>query len=90
MAVVVASWETGSWGECSTTCNKGYEIRSVYCKQQHDERLHAVVPDALCQGTKPTTIRPCNEDVKCPRWDVGNWSKVGTSACRAFFLTNTE
>ncbi|XP_046864865.1 A disintegrin and metalloproteinase with thrombospondin motifs 9-like isoform X2 [Xenia sp. Carnegie-2017] len=61
-----AYWSTGSWSECSKSCNGGTQIREVICNN-HD--------DGECEkSTKPVSNRTCG-DVPCPYWSTESWSK---------------
>ena len=63
-------WKVGMWSECSKSCDGGFQIRSVICKNSH-------VGDCLVDE-KPTTNQTCGE-IPCPKWAVGNWSKCSKS-----------
>ena len=45
------SWQTGSWGSCSS-CS---QTRSVWCQRSDG----ATVADSYCSGTKPATSQSC-------------------------------
>jgi len=52
------------------------EQRSVYCVRERDDgTFQAAVSDDLCSGTKPASLRRCNEQ-PCPAWFTGVWSPV--------------
>ncbi|XP_070531950.1 uncharacterized protein [Ptychodera flava] len=52
----------GEWGECDVTCGGGTRTRAVECRRVSD---NAVVPDALCTGSRQPTTEPCNFE-ECP------------------------
>ena len=63
-------WAVGVWSECSKSCDGGFQVRNVYCKNSH-------VGDCLVDE-RPTTNQTCGE-MPCPKWIVGNWSKCSKS-----------
>ena len=55
------SWQTGTWGECSETCDGGSQFREVICVQTPGGQP---VEDALCSADpKPLTSQACNTEV---------------------------
>ena len=64
------------WEECSTTCGEGVQIRSVYCQQVQQHDLISIVDSALCKDPRPSSVKICNQDVPCPKWEAGEWSQV--------------
>ncbi|XP_062998833.1 A disintegrin and metalloproteinase with thrombospondin motifs 7 [Elgaria multicarinata webbii] len=65
-AVVNASWETGNWSECSTTCGLGALWRTVRCSTG--------MAEDCSPARKPVPARRCYLR-PCSTWHVGNWSK---------------
>ncbi|XP_072593608.1 A disintegrin and metalloproteinase with thrombospondin motifs 7 [Vulpes vulpes] len=61
-----ASWEVGSWSECSTTCGLGAVWRSVRCSSGREEDC---APAGRPQPARRCHLRPC------AAWHAGNWSK---------------
>lgn len=68
------SWMTGDWSECSTSCGRGKEERSVMCFLNS-----AVIDDEVCKrGSRPNHVRRCLMDVPCP--DDGSGSTIEPSS----------
>jgi hypothetical protein len=68
-------WQTGTWGECSKSCNGGVKVRAVRCA----EYTTAVVSDSFCEQSanlpaKPASTMSCNEQ-SCTMygWRQGSW-----------------
>ncbi|XP_006817461.1 papilin-like, partial [Saccoglossus kowalevskii] len=74
-----AMWFVGEWSPCSHSCGRhGTQVRLVYCEQILQGTVPAVVDEAFCrsrEGPKPVYARHCNEDIECPQWQVGRWSR---------------
>ncbi|OGE19783.1 hypothetical protein A2871_02250 [Candidatus Daviesbacteria bacterium RIFCSPHIGHO2_01_FULL_41_23] len=49
------TWQTGSWGTCSATCN-GTQTRAVWC----ENAAGTTIADSYCTGTKPVASQSCN------------------------------
>ncbi|XP_032692766.1 A disintegrin and metalloproteinase with thrombospondin motifs 7 [Lontra canadensis] len=65
-----ASWEVGSWSECSTTCGLGAIWRSVRCSSGREDDCP---PAGRPQPARRCHLRPC------AAWHTGNWSKCSRS-----------
>ena len=66
-----SAWEKGVWSECSKTCGEGVKQRMVICRNRDKTD---------CDPWKrPVEQMPCNTD-PCPRWNFGEWGKVGVSS----------
>nr|XP_035924580.1 A disintegrin and metalloproteinase with thrombospondin motifs 7 [Halichoerus grypus] len=65
-----ATWEVGSWSECSTTCGLGAVWRPVHCSSGREEDC---VPASRPQPARRCRLRPC------AAWHTGNWSKCSRS-----------
>ncbi|XP_064425826.1 A disintegrin and metalloproteinase with thrombospondin motifs 7 isoform X2 [Mirounga angustirostris] len=65
-----ATWEVGSWSECSTTCGLGAVWRPVHCSSGREEDC---VPAGRPQPARRCHLRPC------AAWHTGNWSKCSRS-----------
>ncbi|KAK2168208.1 hypothetical protein LSH36_19g03030 [Paralvinella palmiformis] len=77
------AWEVGSWGPCSTTCDRGQQTRTVECKQRVSKAVQLSVSATRCQHLrKPSIVKACNEDKLCVRWEVGDWSKCSSECGR--------
>ena len=68
--VTCPEWVVGDWSKCSKSCDGGLQNRTVFCKNAH-------VGECLA-GDKPNSTRIC-EEVPCPEWAVGEWSKCSKS-----------
>ncbi|XP_062868586.1 ADAMTS-like protein 1 [Trichomycterus rosablanca] len=75
-----ASWETGEWLECSSSCGSGTQWRKVYCRQRLATGSFRRRGDDECDGVKPETHRPC-VSTRClqPQLVGGEWSKCSVS-----------
>lgn len=72
---------SGDWSACSATCgSKGLQYRKVACAHLSKSYIK-IVHDKIClkKGfVKPKKTRKCNQNVDCPVWWTGPWSKVST------------
>lgn len=53
--------------------------RNVVCMRQTGRNGLEEADPAEClrvAGTEPDHFQLCNEDIPCPRWQTGEWSKV--------------
>lgn len=75
--MVLSSWVTGEWQNCSKPCGKtGMQIRSVSCVQPLDDNTTRPIHNKHCNDDRPEARRPCNRH-PCPtQWRVGPWSQV--------------
>ena len=74
---VVCRWDMTEWSECSTSCDRGQQTRTVECKQRISAVLSVpVTADRCIHEPRPPTVRTCNGDRPCVRWRIGNWSQV--------------
>ncbi len=72
------SWNTASWGACSTSCGTGTQTRSVWCQRSDG----ATVSDSYCSGAKPATSQSCSLYSSCTySWQTGSWSACSPSTC---------
>ena len=70
-------WEVTEWSECSTSCDRGQQSRSVECQQRISAALSVpVTADRCLSQPRPATTTTCNVDRPCVRWTIGNWSQV--------------
>ncbi|KAM4651989.1 A disintegrin and metalloproteinase with thrombospondin motifs 9 [Discoglossus pictus] len=79
-----ASWQVGPWGQCTTPCGPGYQMRAVKCVVG---AYLAMVDDNECNAaTRPTDTQDC-ETAACPgipetkqvahsrtQWRFGSWT----------------
>lgn len=63
------TWQTGSYGLCSSDCGTGTKTRSVYCQRNDGTK----VGDSFCSGTKPSTSTSCTPS--CYQ-EYGSWKTV--------------
>mmetsp|Transcript_23752 Transcript_23752/g.53862 ORF Transcript_23752/g.53862 Transcript_23752/m.53862 type:complete len:383 (+) Transcript_23752:549-1697(+) len=62
----LARFESGPWGQCSSTCGSGAQARDVHCNTHHDED---------CEGLeRPSTSRPCQDYSGC-QYATSEWSQ---------------
>ncbi|XP_015240797.1 PREDICTED: A disintegrin and metalloproteinase with thrombospondin motifs 9 [Cyprinodon variegatus] len=90
-----ASWQVGPWGQCTTSCGPGYQMRAVKCVVGS---YGAVMDDTECNAaTRPTDTQDC-EVAQCPsshpvppgtkvpshqghrtQWRFGSWAQCSAS-----------
>uniref|UniRef100_H3D0N5 ADAM metallopeptidase with thrombospondin type 1 motif, 9 n=1 Tax=Tetraodon nigroviridis TaxID=99883 RepID=H3D0N5_TETNG len=90
-----ASWQVGPWGQCTTSCGPGYQMRAVKCVVGP---YGAVMDDTECNAaTRPTETQDC-ELAQCPsshpvppgikvlshhghktQWRFGSWTQCSAS-----------
>ncbi|KAJ3602159.1 hypothetical protein NHX12_029918 [Muraenolepis orangiensis] len=90
-----ASWQVGPWGQCTTSCGQGYQMRAVKCVVGS---YGGVMDDAECSAAaRPTHTQDC-ELVQCPsshpvspgsknsfnqphktQWRFGSWTQCSAS-----------
>ncbi|KAM9813380.1 A disintegrin and metalloproteinase with thrombospondin motifs 9 [Neosynchiropus ocellatus] len=90
-----ASWQVGPWGQCTTSCGPGYQMRAVKCVVGS---YGAVMEDTECNAaTRPTDTQDC-ELAQCPsshpvppgtkvpsqqglktQWRFGSWTQCSAS-----------
>ena len=73
-------WYITAWQKCSLSCGKGFQQRSVLCRQKIAENeWNTITNETLCTDTKPVVSpvdRNCNE-INCPpEYVPGQWSEV--------------
>ncbi|XP_002121766.3 A disintegrin and metalloproteinase with thrombospondin motifs 12-like [Ciona intestinalis] len=68
-STVQAKWLTGVWGQCSTSCGMGAQIRTVVCSSGGED----------CNDLPmPAPAQRCNVR-RCAMWVQGEWSKCSQS-----------
>ncbi|RXN11135.1 A disintegrin and metallo ase with thrombospondin motifs 9 [Labeo rohita] len=90
-----ASWQMGPWGQCTTTCGPGYQMRAVKCVVGS---YGSVMDDSECNAaTRPTDTQDC-ELSQCPvthpvapetkvmshpghktQWRFGSWTQCSAT-----------
>ncbi|XP_039628815.1 A disintegrin and metalloproteinase with thrombospondin motifs 9 isoform X1 [Polypterus senegalus] len=85
-----AAWQVGPWGQCTTTCGPGYQMRAVKCVLGS---YGSVVDDTECNAaTRPTDTQDC-EITACPdlepkvlkhaghrtQWRFGSWTQCSAT-----------
>ncbi|XP_061583837.1 A disintegrin and metalloproteinase with thrombospondin motifs 9 [Cololabis saira] len=90
-----ASWQVGPWGQCTTSCGPGYQMRAVKCVVGS---YGSVMDDTECNAaTRPTDTQDC-EMAQCPsshpippgtkgpshqghktQWRFGSWTQCSAS-----------
>ena len=84
---VVGRWDMTEWSECSTSCDRGQQTRTVECKQRISAVLSVpVTADRCIHEPRPPTVRACNVDRPCVRWRIGNWSQVRPAVLLSFIV----
>uniref|UniRef100_A0AAQ5Y9S1 ADAM metallopeptidase with thrombospondin type 1 motif, 9 n=1 Tax=Amphiprion ocellaris TaxID=80972 RepID=A0AAQ5Y9S1_AMPOC len=84
-----ASWQVGPWGQCTTSCGPGYQMRAVKCVVGS---YGAVMDDTECNAaTRPTDTQcpsshPIPPGTKVPshqghktQWRFGSWTQCSAS-----------
>ncbi|XP_062486212.1 A disintegrin and metalloproteinase with thrombospondin motifs 9 isoform X4 [Pezoporus occidentalis] len=94
-----ASWQVGPWGQCTTTCGQGYQMRAVKCVVG---TYMSVVDDNECNAaTRPTDTQDC-EIAACPphpnspeakrslsgihrtQWRFGSWTPCSVTCGKGY------
>ncbi|XP_071191355.1 A disintegrin and metalloproteinase with thrombospondin motifs 9-like [Salvelinus alpinus] len=90
-----ASWQVGPWGQCTTSCGPGYQMRAVKCVVGS---YGSVMDDTECNAaTRPTDTQDC-ELTQCPishpvppgtkvpshlphktQWRFGSWTQCSAT-----------
>ncbi|XP_053573579.1 A disintegrin and metalloproteinase with thrombospondin motifs 17 [Bombina bombina] len=88
-------WVTGQWGQCSSTCEKGFQQREVTCVYQLQNGTYVNTYDLYCLGPKPVTRQICDGQDCLSIWEASEWTKC-SSDCghgikkRRISCTNTK
>ncbi|CAK8692752.1 unnamed protein product [Clavelina lepadiformis] len=68
-------WATSEWGQCSRSCDGGFQTRQVTCKEMTSTG-DAYTHESRCDvSRKPPRNQKCNERACPTQWHVGPWSK---------------
>ncbi|KAL0978547.1 hypothetical protein UPYG_G00171970 [Umbra pygmaea] len=90
-----AAWQVGPWGQCTTSCGPGYQMRAVKCVVGSSG---SVIEDTECNAaTRPTDTQDC-ELTQCPvshpvpqgtkvpphpphktQWRFGSWTQCSAT-----------
>ncbi|NXG28222.1 PPN protein, partial [Dromaius novaehollandiae] len=73
-----ATWSTGPWSECSTSCGEGVQIRTVTCRTQQGSQAQ----DFVCvMEPKPSATQPCLREncIQEIGWHIGDWGLCSKS-----------
>ncbi|XP_002127703.3 A disintegrin and metalloproteinase with thrombospondin motifs 6 [Ciona intestinalis] len=81
-----ARWITGSWGQCSRSCDGGHHVRTVVCMRAITQTEDEVVDDRYCTGRKPWSTGSCGTEACPARWHTGDWSRCNPT-CGAGWKT---
>ncbi len=78
--VLLLSWVTGEWGDCSASCGQtGWQRRWVSCQQRSStgqQQPQRSVHSKLCGDERPDGKQTCNR-FPCPAsWRAGPWTPV--------------
>jgi hypothetical protein len=76
-------WSSSEWEECSQPCNGGQSSRLVNCVAcDYNGNTCLPIADDLCFGSKPPSLRVCNEQPCATyEWHTGDWGGC-SGACR--------
>ncbi|CAB3990863.1 Hypothetical predicted protein, partial [Paramuricea clavata] len=76
-------WYITAWQTCSLSCGKGFQQRSVVCRQKIAEnKWNTITNETLCVEPKPVVSpleRNCNEISCPPEYVAGQWSECSTT-----------
>ncbi|XP_046444849.1 A disintegrin and metalloproteinase with thrombospondin motifs 9-like isoform X3 [Daphnia pulex] len=72
---IVAAWRTGTWGQCSSTCDGGYRMRTVVC---YDMMASREVDQAHCSDPAPVGVEKCAAH-PCAAWIPHNWTSCSVT-----------
>lgn len=77
------TWLYSNWNDhCSSTCNTGFEYRTIFCERSDDDHQSCDIDSASISS------RSCNENVcENAEWFAGPWSECSGSC---FNLTKTR
>ncbi|XP_067667252.1 thrombospondin type-1 domain-containing protein 4-like isoform X2 [Haliotis asinina] len=71
-------WDPAEWTECSTSCGKGIQTRTVECNRRISPTFTMSVSANLCLNMpRPAVSRMC-ENTPCAQWKIGKWEKCST------------
>uniref|UniRef100_A0A7I2YQL5 A disintegrin and metalloproteinase with thrombospondin motifs 1 n=1 Tax=Homo sapiens TaxID=9606 RepID=A0A7I2YQL5_HUMAN len=73
-----SAWVIEEWGECSKSCELGWQRRLVECRDINGQ------PASECaKEVKPASTRPC-ADHPCPQWQLGEWSSCSKTCGKGY------
>ncbi|XP_063781748.1 A disintegrin and metalloproteinase with thrombospondin motifs 17 isoform X2 [Pseudophryne corroboree] len=75
-------WVTGSWGQCSATCEKGFQQREVTCVYQLQNGTDVTTQNIYCTGAKPATAQTCDGQDCLSIWEASEWSRCSSDCGR--------
>uniref|UniRef100_UPI00358EEF04 papilin-like isoform X4 n=1 Tax=Myxine glutinosa TaxID=7769 RepID=UPI00358EEF04 len=81
----MAEWSIGPWSECSVTCGKGTQMRSITCQVEGTglDRALMIVSNTECNSERmPRRIEECQGRRPCTnqmRWHTGSWGLCSLS-----------
>ena len=78
--LILNSWYTGPWTECTQTCGGGKQKRRVYCSMKISQSKERRIRRSRCSHLKkPARKIPCNTQECPPSWHAKEWSQVGST-----------
>ncbi|XP_041442807.1 A disintegrin and metalloproteinase with thrombospondin motifs 17 isoform X2 [Xenopus laevis] len=75
-------WVTGMWNQCSSTCDRGSQLREVACVYQLQNGTFVNTQDFYCLGPKPATRQICEGRDCLSIWEASEWSKCSSDCGR--------
>ncbi|KAJ8397197.1 hypothetical protein AAFF_G00440310 [Aldrovandia affinis] len=76
-ARVLYKWTAGGWEECSASCGRGLQRRSVRCLDPQGRAAADCDP-----AQRPAPMRACGDP--CPVWNIGDWSPCSKTCGKGF------
>ncbi|XP_042196315.1 A disintegrin and metalloproteinase with thrombospondin motifs 18 [Callorhinchus milii] len=77
-----ASWSTGKWSECSSSCGGGQQTRQIQCFRKASFQRDEAVPRSMCPPVTPAQLQPCHTQACPPEWTTGAWSQCSKTCGR--------
>ncbi|KAE8618341.1 hypothetical protein XENTR_v10009357 [Xenopus tropicalis] len=75
-------WVAGTWNQCSSTCDRGFQLREVTCVFQLQNGTFVNTQDFYCLGPKPATRQICEGQDCLSIWEASEWSKCSSDCGR--------
>ncbi|KAM8747989.1 ADAMTS-like protein 1 isoform 2-T3 [Acanthopagrus schlegelii] len=75
-------WDTHDWGQCTQSCDGGFQWRQVLCKQRLADGSILELPDTFCSSKSPSNQQPCAKKECPPQWVTRDWSECSVTCGR--------